>query len=303
MKALTHWDDLEAQHHELGPMSARWRTVDGVKLGMSRIDVLPGAQSTPAHEHTAEEELFYVLRGDGVWWQDGATTAIGEGDVIFAEPRGGAHTVIGGEDGVDVLAFGPRHDIEVTHLPRPGVLRVGGVATLRAETKHQWLFEVEAGPVERVEPGPRPANVVHMTDVPASEEDRPGWEQVERRIGRHLGARTTGMTLMEIAPAARSCPFHCHSAEEELFVVLWGEGTLRLGDDRHTLRAGHVVSRPAGTRIAHQFIAGDGGLGVLAYSDIDPNDLAFYPDSNKVKLRGLNVMMRVEPLDYWDGED
>jgi uncharacterized cupin superfamily protein len=303
MEAVTHWDDLAVEHHALGPMDARWRTADGVKLGMSRIDVLPGAQSTPAHQHTAEEELFYVVRGDGLWWQDGATTAIGEGDVAFAEPRAGAHTVIAGDDGIDVLAFGPRLDIEVTHLPRPGVMRIGGVATVTAHSMHQWRFEAEMGPVERSEPGPRTGNVVHVTDVPAVEEDRSGWEQVERRIGRHLGARTTGMTLMEIAPAAKSCPFHCHSAEEELFVVLDGAGTLRLGDERHALRPGHVVSRPAGTRIAHQFIAGDEGMTVLAYSDIDSNDLAFYPDSNKVKLRGLNVMMRVEPVDYWDGED
>jgi uncharacterized cupin superfamily protein len=306
MEAVTHWDDLAAEHHELGPMNARWRTAGGVRLGMSRIDVLPGAQSTPAHQHTAEEELFFVLRGDGLWWQDGRTTAVGEGDVMFAKPRGGAHTVIGGNEGIDVLAFGPRLDIELVHLPRPGVVRIGGVATVTAHSMHQWMFEAEMGPVERVEPDPthpRPANVVHLTDVPTAEEDRPGWEQVERGIGRHLGARTTGMTLMEIAPAAKSFPFHCHSAEEELFVVLDGAGTLRLGDDRHALRPGHIVSRPAGTRIAHQFIAGDGGLTVLAYSNIDPNDLAFFPDSNKVKLRGLNVMMRVEPVDYWDGED
>jgi len=306
MEAVTHWDELEVSHHELGPMNARWRTADGQKLGMSRIEVLPGAQSTPAHEHTAEEELFYVLAGDGLWWQDGATTAIASGDVAFAAPGAGAHTIIAGEQGIDVLAFGPRHEIEVTHLPRPGVLRIGGVATVRAETKHQWHFEAEAGPVERDDTDPagrRPANVAHVSAVAGTHEERPGWEQVERRIGRHLGARTTGMTLMEIAPAARSCPFHCHSAEEELFVVLEGDGTLRLGEERHDLRRGSVVSRPAGTRIAHQFIAGDSGMTVLAYSDIDPNDMAFYPDSNKVKLRGLNVMMRVAPVDYWDGED
>jgi uncharacterized cupin superfamily protein len=303
MTALTHWDDLEAKHHELGPMSARWRTVDGAKLGMSRIDVLPGAQSTPAHEHTAEEELFYVLRGDGLWWQDGATTAIVPGDVIFAEPRGGAHTVIGGDDGIDVLAFGPRHDIEVAHLPRPGVLRIGGVATVMASKKHQWHFEVEAGPVERAEPGPRPANVVRATEVPGVDEDRPGWEHVRRKVGAHLGAQTTGMSLLEIPPGTRSYPFHCHSAEEELFVVLDGGGQLRLGEDEHAVRPGHVVSRPAGTGVAHQFIAGDDGLTLLTYSTIDSSDTAFYPDSNKVSLRYLDVMMRVEPADYWDGED
>jgi uncharacterized cupin superfamily protein len=302
MEAVTHWDELEVSHHELGPMSARWRTADGRKLGMSRIEVLPGAQSTPAHEHTAEEELFYVLGGAGLWWQDGRTTAIGEGDVVFAEPGAGAHTVIAGDDGIDVLAFGPRREIEVTHLPRPGVVRLGGVATVRSEPTHQWLFEAEAGPVERPEPSERPASVVRASDVPAKREDRPGWERLRRPIGEQLGARSTGMSLLELEPAARSYPFHCHSAEEELFVVLAGAGTLRLGDERHPLRRGSIVSRPAGTAIAHQFIASDNGMTLLAYSDIEPGDVAFYPDSNKVKLRGLNVMMRVTPVDYWDGE-
>ena len=303
MDAVTHWDDVESQHHELGPMSARWRTFGGVRLGMSRIEVLPGAQSTPAHEHTAEEELFHVLGGHGLWWHDGATTAIGEGDVMFAEPGTGAHTVIAGDEGIDVLAFGPRRGIEVTHLPRPGVLRIGGVATVRAEAKHQWFFEAEAGPVERADPSERPANVMQITDVPATTEDRPGFEHVGRKIGAHLGAVTTGMRLLEVKPGARSYPFHCHSAEEELFVVLGGEGRLRLGDGEHPLRPGHVVSRPAGTGVAHQFIAGDGGLKVLCYSDIDSRDQTFFPDSNKVNLRYLGVMLRVEPVDYWDGED
>ena len=302
MEAVTHWDDLQVDHHELGPMSARWRTADGVGVGMSRIQVLPGAQSTPAHVHTAEEELFYVLGGSGLWWEGGATTAIGAGDVMYAKPRGEAHTVIGGDDGIDVLAFGPRHDIELVHLPRPGVLRVGGVATLPAQTRHQWFFEAEAGPVERAEPGERPANVVRLLDVPAEAEDRPGWELARRWVGRHLGAVKTGMSHLDLAPGARAFPFHCHSAEEELFVVLGGSGTLRLGGERHDLRPGHVVSRPAGTRIAHQFIAAGDGMTILAYSTIDPNDLAFFPDSNKVRLRGLGVTMRVKPVDYWDGE-
>jgi uncharacterized cupin superfamily protein len=302
MTALTHWDDLEADHHELGPMSARWRTVAGVRIGVSRIEVLPGAQSTPAHVHTAEEELFYVLGGEGLWWEDGATTAIGSGDVIFAKPRGAAHTIIGGDDGIDVLAFGPRHDIEIVHLPRPGVVRIGGVATLTAEAKHQWFHEAQAGPVERSEPGPRPPHVVRAADVPPYAEDRPGWEHTGRKLGRHLGARTTGMSLREIAPGARSFPMHRHSAEEELFVVLSGDGRLRLGSDEHALRPGHVVSRPAGTGVAHQFIAGEDGLEVLAYSNIEHADMSFFPDSNKVGLRYLDVIVRVEPADYWDGE-
>src|SRR5947208_7359555 len=187
MEAVTHWDDVEGDHHELGPMNARWRTADGVRIGMSRIEVLPSGQSTPAHVHTAEEELFYVLAGSGLWWEGGATTAIGAGDVIFARPRGKAHTLIGGDDGTDVLAFGPRHDIELVHLPRPGVIRVGGVATLPAPTRHQWHDEAEAGPVERPEPGERPPNVVRLLELETEVERRPGWELKRRRVGAELG--------------------------------------------------------------------------------------------------------------------
>ena len=65
---------------------------------------------------------------------------------------------------------------------------------------------------------------------------------------------------------------------------------------------GSTVARPAGTRVAHAFRAGPDGLTLLAYGTRDPNDIAYYPRSNKVYLRGVGVLARVEPLDYWDGE-
>ena len=64
-----------------------------------------------------------------------------------------------------------------------------------------------------------------------------------------------------------------------------------------------TVARPAATRVAHTFRAGPGGLTYLAYGTRDPNDIAFYPRSNKVYLRGVGVIGRLEQLDYWDGED
>ena len=95
----------------------------------------------------------------------------------------------------------------------------------------------------------------------------------------------------------------CHSAEEELFVVLEGEGLLLLGEEEHAVRRGHVVARPAGTGVAHAFRAGEHGLELLAYGTREPNDICFYPRSNKVFLRGIDLVARLERLDYWDGED
>jgi uncharacterized cupin superfamily protein len=40
----------------------------------------------------------------------------------------------------------------------------------------------------------------------------------------------------------------------------------------------------------------------LAYGTREPNDIAYYPRSNKIYFRGVGVMARLEKLDYWDGE-
>jgi uncharacterized cupin superfamily protein len=55
--------------------------------------------------------------------------------------------------------------------------------------------------------------------------------------------------------------------------------------------------------VAHAFRAGDHGLRYLAYGTREPGDLCYYPRSKKIAFRGLGVIAKVEPLDYWDGED
>ena len=62
------------------------------------------------------------------------------------------------------------------------------------------------------------------------------------------------------------------------------------------------MSRPAGTRVAHCLRSGDQGLTYLAYGTRDPNDVCYYPRSNKIFWRGLGLIARLEPLDYFDGE-
>ncbi len=58
-------------------------------------------------------------------------------------------------------------------------------------------------------------------------------------------------------------PPHCHSAEEEIFVVLEGDGQLLLWEDdgvaEHAVGPGSVVARPPGTGVAHAFRGGETG--------------------------------------------
>ena len=117
------------------------------------------------------------------------------------------------------------------------------------------------------------------------------------------GGVTSGLRHIAIAPGENGYPRHCHSAEEELFVIVGGSGTARVGDEEVPVRAGHVLSRPAGTGIAHSFRAGPDGLECLAYGQRDNNDIIYYPDSSKISLAGIGVIARIESLGYWDGED
>src|SRR5207253_8087611 len=124
-----------------------------------------------------------------------------------------------------------------------------------------FRLEAAAGELELPEPEPERSPTIVATRVVAPERVHHGEVDSEwRDLGTAAGSVLSGIKHVTIAPGARSCPFHCHGAEEEIFVILSGAGTLRLGNEQHAVETGHVVARPPGTRIAHQFIAGDGGL-------------------------------------------
>jgi uncharacterized cupin superfamily protein len=63
-----------------------------------------------------------------------------------------------------------------------------------------------------------------------------------------------------------------------------------------------VFARPPGSRVAHSIVAGDDGVTYLAYGTREPDDIAYYPRSNKVYFRGVGLMTRLEQLEYDDGE-
>ena len=154
------------------------------------------------------------------------------------------------------------------------------------------------------EPGARPRTIVNVVEVEGKTVERQHVGRRRRNLGVAAGSVATGLQHVEVIPGKESAPLHCHSLEDELFVMLEGDGVLVL-DDREELpvRPGSVVSRPAGTGVSHLFRAGDGGLTYLAYGTRDPGDICYYPRSNKINFGGIGVIGRIEKLDYWDGED
>jgi uncharacterized cupin superfamily protein len=306
---IAHLDEIEGSEVHVGHLHATWsflgRAAGAVGVGLTRLQIPAGGWSTPAHDHGVEEELFYVLGGRGLAWHKGETFEIGEGDCILFLPRRGHHTLHALDD-LDVLAFGPRVYDESARFPRIGGSLVGirYVESIDGSTNGlptQFVREAELGPPELPEPSPRPPTIVNIRDVEPQEMIRPRIQRTRRNLGTAVGSVTTGLQHVEVVPGMLSAPLHCHSMEEEIFVILGGDGLLLLDDEEIAMRPGHVVSCRPDTGVSHSFRGGKGGLTYLAYGPRVPGDACFYPTSNKVAIGG--VVFRVEPLDYWDGED
>ncbi len=309
---VTHFEQARSVEWSLGHLRGRWtmlgEAAGSVATGVRRIQVPAGGWSTPAHEHGAEEEIFYVLAGTGLSWQRGTVSEIRTGDCIVYLPRAGAHTVHALSD-LDMLAFGTRQPDNAIAFPRLGASLVGTRATESAEraiagAPFQFVRESELGPPELPDiPAPRPATIVNVDDVEPQRVERTRIVRERRNLGRAAGSVRTGLQHVTVAPNKESSPQHCHSHEEEIFVILDGDGSVVLGETEVPVASGSVIARPAGTGVAHMFRAGRGTLHYLAYGTRDAGDICFYTRSHKIAFRGVGVVVRVEQVDYWDGED
>ncbi len=114
-----------------------------------------------------------------------------------------------------------------------------------------------------------------------------------------------GVAIEELPPGKQSCPFHFHMLEEEHLLVLEGECTLRLGEDRLRFKAGDYAVFPAGDKVGHCLVnETDSVCRYVVIGENNPNENCVYPDSNKVSNRWLGERYdRAATCDYWDGED
>jgi uncharacterized cupin superfamily protein len=157
--------------------------------------------------------------------------------------------------------------------------------------------------------------VLNIADVPVTE--RGNGKQFAVRWGRagpKLGLTGLGCAVHVVPPGKKAFPFHRHHVMDELFYIVSGEGQYRWGDETLPVRAGDLVSAPAGGK-AHQLInSGAQDLTYLGLSTVGGVDIVEYPDSGKVgmaagvknadfKTATYVGMGRVQPADYYDGED
>jgi uncharacterized cupin superfamily protein len=239
-----------------------------VGVSVRRVQLAPGEEAAPYIRDT--EEVVYVVAGGG-WSGD---KAIRSEDVVVRPVPHDPEQLRAGEEGLTAL-----------------------------------VFSTPAQPPPFHSGEPEPTQVLNLDTAEPSYDGEAGkWV----RFARQAGAVHAGVNYGHLEPGHAGAAPHCHSEDEELFVILEGGGTLELWPspalaldhprEEHQIRAGHVISRPPSTAISHYMLAGIAGMTFLVYGTRRPNDVCYYPRSNKIYWRGLGLIARLEPLDYDDGE-
>ncbi|MBC7993229.1 MAG: cupin domain-containing protein [Rhizobacter sp.] len=153
----------------------------------------------------------------------------------------------------------------------------------------------------------------NFNDVPLKHETRePLYEWSGSRLAAGTVALKLGASVDTVPPGKRACPYHFHYAQEEMFIVLEGEGTLRVAGEMLPIRAGDVMFIPPGPAYPHQIINTSAApLKYLSVSTKDSPEVVEYPDSGKYLASATRdgdpygfdqIHPLKDALDYWDGE-
>jgi uncharacterized cupin superfamily protein len=145
--------------------------------------------------------------------------------------------------------------------------------------------------------------------------DRPGFTYRRARIGWQAGSARLGASLYEVEPGNACFPYHWHSNNEELLIVLSGRPRLRTPGGERELAPGEVVAFPIGEDGAHQVVnQSEETVRFLIVSEMNDVDLNGYPDSGKIVATNRAPGARPKPgskffsfresdaVDYMDGE-
>ncbi|MBL8700782.1 MAG: cupin domain-containing protein [Alphaproteobacteria bacterium] len=109
-------------------------------------------------------------------------------------------------------------------------------------------------------------------------------------VGRRLGSETIGMIVQTIPPGNRASRRHRHVFQEEILVVVAGQGTLLHGDARIAVGPGSCVCYVPADPEIHSFEnTGDADLVIWAFGNRFPHEVCLYPDEGVAFVEGLGA--------------
>ena len=324
------WEEFS----EVPRFGVRWRHLsraalgEDYRVGIAIEELPPGKQSSPAHYHVFEEEHVFVLAGTLTARIGADAFEMKTGDyVCFPAGRRAGHclvnnslatcryVIVGERNPNDVVVYTDSEKVLVRALGRRAIFDL-------AATRAYWDGEDTGLPAGEVPPSEAVGDAAEAPSdpLPPIASDSVEWRVEGPPESADFGGQSKHLTdaavgpdyhvgvLIEApAPGQRLAPRHYHMLEEEHALILEGEATLLLGEERYPMTAGDYVCFPAGRRIGHSFMnSGDGPCRYLMIGESNPNDVCVYPDSNKVSVRALRRRQSIFDMagvrGYWDGE-
>ncbi|GAB1858024.1 hypothetical protein MHTCC0001_28610 [Flavobacteriaceae bacterium MHTCC 0001] len=115
------------------------------KLVASLYEVPPGKVSWPYHYHTTNEEVFFIIEGEGELRTDKERIIVRTGDFIrFPVGEKGAHQLknISGDKVLKYLDFGTTNHPDIVFMPDSNKLGlfVGGAPCQNTKNRHIWKY-------------------------------------------------------------------------------------------------------------------------------------------------------------------
>lgn len=109
-KKLEEVEDSAAAHGHGDKMEARFAQSDleAEKTGFSFHRIKPGKRQPFGHKHDDAEEVYVVVRGDGLLKLDDEIIEVETLDAIRVSPEV-MRAFEAGDDGLEVIVFGPHH--------------------------------------------------------------------------------------------------------------------------------------------------------------------------------------------------
>ncbi len=109
-------------------------------------------------------------------------------------------------------------------------------------------------------------------------------------IGRNLGSKSIGLTIQTVAPGCFSSRRHKHVFQEEILIVMAGEGTLHHGAERLPARPGDCFCYLPEDPEPHCFEnAGSTDLVIWAFGNRFSHEICLYPDQGIAFVEGLGA--------------
>ncbi|MCB2114037.1 MAG: cupin domain-containing protein [Parvularculaceae bacterium] len=117
MDFMSPKEKFKAKLCRMGP------SIGAEKLGACYTELEPGRKSFPFHVHHVNEEMIYVIEGEGEYRFGPQTYKVGAGDLIAA-PAGGperAHQMTNtGDKALRYLCFSTMYPVDVVEYPDSG---------------------------------------------------------------------------------------------------------------------------------------------------------------------------------------